>query len=119
MCQHDERWYRGGERGLFGQHEVLQTARRVEIGTVVDVGMGTAFLLRGPRVRCIVPSYRAVNRVGMAPGAATRLKSMIFKVPLGATMTFCGLRSPVHETCGVHGEQSGGDLHARGAGRVH
>ncbi|MFJ6742922.1 hypothetical protein ACIQOU_29025 [Streptomyces sp. NPDC091279] len=55
----------------------------------------------------------------MAPGAATRLKSMIFKVPLGATMTFCGLRSPVHETCGVHGEQSGGDLHARGAGRVH
>jgi hypothetical protein len=43
----------------------------------------------------------------MAPGAATRLMSMIFKVSLGATMTFCGLRPLVHETCGVHGRDVG------------
>lgn len=81
--------------------------------------MGTAFLVRGSRVRCIVPSHGAVSRAGMAPGAATRLKSIIFKVPLGATVTFCGLRSPAHETCGVHGGQPGGDLRAHGAGRIH
>ncbi|MFI1109674.1 hypothetical protein ACH4TU_17230 [Streptomyces physcomitrii] len=44
---------------------------------------------------------------------------MIFKVTLGATPTFCGLRSPVHETCGAHGGQPGGDLRACDAGRVH
>ncbi|MER8001949.1 hypothetical protein [Streptomyces sp. NPDC095613] len=43
---------------------------------------------------------------------------MIFKVPLGATMTFSGLRSPVHETCGVHGGQPSGNLRAPCAGRV-